>query len=258
MISSQENFRFKNLHSIWYFFDSVCALAPKWLRGKIWKRRSRRHSTSTHTSTQKTGQVMNGGLRSMPGGTSRWFPSVVDILLVLLVHRWHCMGRRWCAPERRIGLHWRRTLTLRGLSQVVDALTAGCWTSGGRTAWWQSIWCRWKTNGSMMLAGGEELELAVEFWWRSLTPRWLPTKINANKNSTFGREFLSVAPWDVDYCIWWRGSDVFRWQRWLWPEMWWKLRFWIFDRSDAQRRLHSPRTEMQLEGLKVTCPSVSR
>jgi hypothetical protein len=30
--------------------------------------------------------MMNGELRSMPGGTSRWVPSVVDISLVLLVH----------------------------------------------------------------------------------------------------------------------------------------------------------------------------
>jgi hypothetical protein len=100
--------------------------------------------------------MMNGELRSMPGGTTRWVPSVVDISLVLLVHLVALHGQALLRSGEAI---W---LTQKGRTQVVDALTAWSWTSGGRTAWRQSKWCRWKSDGSLKLATCENLELAVE------------------------------------------------------------------------------------------------
>jgi hypothetical protein len=70
-------------------FDCMRAFGAKVAAGKKTENknpRCRRHSTSTHTSTQMTAQMMNGEFRSMPVGTARWVPSVVDISLVLLVH----------------------------------------------------------------------------------------------------------------------------------------------------------------------------
>jgi hypothetical protein len=125
----------------------------------------------THIDTKGRWQMMNGELRSMPGGTTRWVPSVVDISLVLLVHLVALHGQALLRSGEAI---W---LTQKGRTQVVDALTAWSWTSGGRTAWRQSEWCRWKSSGSLKLATCENLELAVTLTHTMMTSREILMRI---------------------------------------------------------------------------------
>jgi hypothetical protein len=98
----------------------VRALAPKWLREKNCKQKTALHKAfyvHTHIDT-KDGTMMNGELRSMPESTSQRFPSVVDILLVLLVHLVALRGQALMRSGEAI---W---LTQKGRTQVVDALAA--------------------------------------------------------------------------------------------------------------------------------------